>query len=403
MGDYLLKIQFDQGHWPVHIFLNEDGTLAKAPANYGRRNYLRIQDNYNEEPTAFLIWLYHQTQTSAYKTAAIKCLDLTLEAQNDNGMWPGRYNVVTGKGVISTVPRIEEFRLNNGSSEFNDGATNNSLKAMLLGYHFTKDPKYIQKLDELAAFVDKSKITLPNGTIGWAYQYDEDAAPSWARSHEVPFIRPLGSSHYVIPLLYELYLLTGNKKNLVLARKAAESLLKLEAPVAVYYNNEGLRAFAVDYKIISCKTGSEYLAFCKTSHKAVDETDKVHKGAKEHMALIKRFETESLESMQLYYSKAQTKEFDSQKVMREKAASAVTKRQDGIKKLSDTFFKKKISIATLRHSRDWRTMMSFLHMVNLAKGKISYESEKLYRSSYPYPSNIYDIPALRQRRAERGE
>lgn len=389
-GDYLVKIQFERGHWPVHIFLNEDGTLHQAPENYGRRNYLRIQDNYNEEPTAFLIWLYRETNIPDYKKAAVRCLDLMHEAQNGNGMWPGRYNVVTRKGDISSIPRIKEFRLNNGSSELNDGATNNALKLMLLGYHFTKDSKYIQKLDKLGDFLEKSKLTLPNGVIGWAYQYDLDAKPAWARSHEVPFLRPLGSTKYVIPLLYELYLLTGNKKHLALAKKASESLLKLEAPVAVYYSNEGLRAFAVDYKITTCKTGSDYLEACKTSHKAVDETDKVHGGAKGHLALIKRLETESLESMQLYFSNQRKKEIDSDKVLREKASRAVLKRQDGIKRIAEIFFKKEISIATLRHSKDWRSIMSFLHMVNLATGKISYEREKLFRSSYPYSSNRYE-------------
>jgi len=48
---------------------------------------------------------------------------------------------------------------------------------MLLGCYCTKDPKYIQRLDKLGKFVEESMITLPNGAIGWAYQYDEDANP----------------------------------------------------------------------------------------------------------------------------------------------------------------------------------------------------------------------------------
>jgi len=392
-GDYLLRIQFDRGHWPVDIFLGDDGTIQESPEDYGRRNNLRIQDNYNEEPTKFLIWLYHETENPAYKEAAVKCLDLTLEAQNDNGMWPGVYNVVTKTGHLASTPRVVEFRLNNGSSEFNDGATNNALHLMLLGCHFAKDSKYIQRLDELGDFVDESKIALPDGVIGWAYQYDQDATPSWARSHELPFLRPVASTKYVIPLLRELYLLTGDREHLVLARKASESLLKLEAPVAVYYNNEGSRAYAEGYEVSTCKTAADYLEACRTSPKAWDDTEQAHNGAKGHLAWIERLQAESLESMQLHFSNSRQDQFDAEEVMRERAANAVIKRQDGIEQLSETFFKREISIATLRHSPQWRSIMSFLHMVNLATGKISYEREKSSRSSYPYPLNRYDVRA----------
>ena len=132
--DVLVKGQFPNGVLQAHYYVRPDGRVEAARSG----DVIEMPSDEGPGPTiAMLLWTARLCKQAGYadweqyKTAAVRCAELYIKAQNPDGSWAQKYNLKTGRvGGL-------------GYGVLNDGATVDPMRNLLLVYHVTKDPKFL--------------------------------------------------------------------------------------------------------------------------------------------------------------------------------------------------------------------------------------------------------------------
>ena len=174
----------------------------------GTKGSAILQDGYQSQATMFLAYLWQVTREERYKQGAVKAVEFLLRAQNPNGSWSHHFDLAKGYG--------ESARRHRGGGEFNDECMQTQMNCMLLGYHLTKDPKFLDALRRAGDWIISAQFPAP--TFGWADQYDGENKPVQARHFEPPACA-MRACYYAIRLLLMMWDLTGEEKYLEPAKK----------------------------------------------------------------------------------------------------------------------------------------------------------------------------------------
>jgi len=194
-ANLILKKQWPKGHWPWP---------GKG------ENFVRVQDGYTTEPFWIMLYAHKLTGEKKYFDSAKRCADVLLSIQRGPGGWPDQWSF-NGRASGNTGVR-------NGIS-FNDNGTNAPFRIMVMMYHLTGDRKYVAGLEKLRAFVKKANFG-EGVAVGWAEQYHDNGKPTRARGYEIELLYPRTLTRATGPLLIWLYLMTGDKSQMELLKKA---------------------------------------------------------------------------------------------------------------------------------------------------------------------------------------
>lgn len=210
MADAYLSAQYKEGCWAP-------GYWAKPSGIVPERNFekIKLQDQNQVHPMYILLYLYRLTNKKLYLEGALKTGEFLLHAQNPNGSWSHSYDLKKQIGLTA--------RGNPQGGEINDNASDDGMTAMLMMYHFTKEEKYLDAYIRCADWFLEAQAGPP--TWGWAFQYDADNNPIWARLQEPPSISIPGS-YIATSALRQAFWVTGNSKYLEAPKKFFQWMIK---------------------------------------------------------------------------------------------------------------------------------------------------------------------------------
>ncbi|MBB74171.1 MAG: hypothetical protein CMJ75_06620 [Planctomycetaceae bacterium] len=194
-ADTILAKQWPKGHWPW--------------GDYGE-DFVRIQDGFFSGPFWVMLYAHKVSGDKKYFESARRAADVLLSLQRPGGGWGDQWRF-SGQGTRRTG-------VVHGIS-FNDSATNDAFRMMVMMYHLTGDRKYIANLGKLGPWI--AKANLGKGEVaGWCQQYHDDGRPARARPYEidVPYTRVI--PWHVGPLLTWLYLMDGDEAHIQLLKRA---------------------------------------------------------------------------------------------------------------------------------------------------------------------------------------
>lgn len=240
--EFLLRSQEQEGYWCMTYIVDADGTIMTPTI----RDVCRIQDGHQSIPFYLLLYAYKLTQDKRYYDAAVRCADVVLETQNENGSWPDfwDFSVPWNKGPWSTNRGVRV------GGSYNDMATSDPMRMMLLMYHITHDKKYIDRIPRVGQWLFTTRLGDGNVT-GWCQQYGPDDLPVLARSFELAVIEPRTYSRFIAPMCAWFYALTGEKRYYDLARRGYDWLKKVETNEgwAYQYLPDGTPVFSFQWRI----------------------------------------------------------------------------------------------------------------------------------------------------------
>ena len=198
-ADLLVAVQDPGGFWPKEYNVTLQGVKPYAS---GKRR-VKFQDSVQSHPIFFLAYLHRLTGDRRYRAALERAGAFYLKAQNPNGSWSHHYDAVSKIGKTHTnKPR---------GGEINDLATNDAIDIMVLMYHLTQDPKYVNALKRVGQWLIDAQ--LKGATRGWALQYDEKNRPIAARHFE-PAACSATATLLAAEGLVEIYRLSSDERYL---------------------------------------------------------------------------------------------------------------------------------------------------------------------------------------------
>jgi len=232
-GQMLVRTQDAGGAWCQGYIVMPDKEYPVSPGEGS------IEEGTQTDPLRVLFWLWRLTGRPEYRQAAAKSARFVLGGQKPDGAWPLTVNSHTMKpgGGYS------------GYSTLNDSTTLWGMKAMLMGWHLTEEPKYLDALQKAGQWIIHAQ--LPGKACGWAEQYGADGKPAWARGFEPP-ATCLSSIEDAADALLLMYDLTGEEQYLAPLRRCVQWGLSLpeQHKGYLYYDPEGGEPVtARDYKV----------------------------------------------------------------------------------------------------------------------------------------------------------
>jgi hypothetical protein len=190
--------QWPKGHWPWGDYPED---------------FVRIQDGFFSGPFWVMLYAHKLSGDKKYFESARRAADVLLSLQRPGGGWGDQWTF-SGRDTRRSGVR-------HGIS-FNDSATNDAFRMMVMMYHLTGDRKYIAKLGKLGPWI--AKANLGKGDVaGWSQQYHDDARPTRARAYEIELCYTRVTAYHVGPLLTWLYLMDGDEAHMELLKKAYAS------------------------------------------------------------------------------------------------------------------------------------------------------------------------------------
>jgi PelA/Pel-15E family pectate lyase len=206
-ADLLVAVQDPGGYWAKEYKVTLQGVKPYA----SDKRHVMFQDSVQSHPIFFLAYLHRLTGDRRYRDALERAGAFYLKAQNPNGSWPHHYDAVSNVGRTHTnKPR---------GGEINDLATNDAIDIMVLMYHLTQDPKYVNALKRVGQWLIDAQ--LKGATRGWALQYDEHNRPIAARDFE-PAACSGTASLLAAEALVEIYRLSSDERYLAPIRACIE-------------------------------------------------------------------------------------------------------------------------------------------------------------------------------------
>jgi hypothetical protein len=203
VADLELRLQGDTGAWPAQALIGPGEQIRR----YNPRE-APFKDGVQSMPITLLWHMYDLTGETKYWDAAKRGLDFIAWAQNENGSWPNRVNLVSRKR--ESMSSVE------GAGELNDFATSGSMNLMLLRYRLTGEVEYLARYLRGADWI--ADAFLEGGARGWAKSYDADNRPIPGRHHE-PAAIALQEMDDVPRTLLEAYELTADERYRVVLKR----------------------------------------------------------------------------------------------------------------------------------------------------------------------------------------
>ncbi|MBN1347878.1 hypothetical protein JXJ21_00570 [candidate division KSB1 bacterium] len=262
--DFLVNAQLDPGFWARTYIVNPGEPIKPAQMRHfstdipreerlhakpwlvGPESTCRIQDGYQYFPFALLLYAHQLTGEPRYFEAARRVADVIHSLWNANGSWPDEwdFSLPPCEGPQSTQRGVRM------GGSFNDGATTNCLRMMLLMHHLTGDEKYLLHFDDLGQWMFDTQIG--EGDVrGWCQQYGLDNKPISARNFEMAVIEPRAFSRFIAPMCGWYYAITGEQRYFDLLRKAYFWLRSVEKTEgwAYAYLPDGSPAFSYRFRV----------------------------------------------------------------------------------------------------------------------------------------------------------
>ena len=215
--------------------------IIRSPWLSAEERTCRIQDHYQYLPFSLLIWAYRLTGEAIYFETARDVADTVLSLQNENGSWPDEWDFDR---------RANQFWQSNTrgvrvGGSFNDSATSDAMRMMILMYKITGDPKYVERVPRIGQWLFDTRLG-KKGVVGWCQQYGLDNQPLVARSQEMAAIEIHSFTDFVAPLLAWFYALTGESRYRDLFRQAYHWTKSVQKPEgwAYQYLPDGTPVFS---------------------------------------------------------------------------------------------------------------------------------------------------------------
>ncbi len=240
--DFLLRAQEPEGHWAMHYIVSPDGQVA-SPRH---RQTCRLQDGHQFGGFVTLLSAWRLTGDARYYDAARRNADVVLSVQNPNGSWPDYWDL---------HKRAEDGPISDGGGvrvggSYNDGATSDGMRQMLLMYHLSGDAKYVERLGGIGQWLFDTR--LGEGDVwGWCQQYGRNDKPIPARHFEPGVIGPRTYNRFILPLSAWFYALTGEERYFELMQGGYRWLRSVEQPDgwAYQYLPDGSAIFSFQYEL----------------------------------------------------------------------------------------------------------------------------------------------------------
>jgi hypothetical protein len=232
-GQMLVRTQDKNGAWCQGYIIMPDREYPVSPGQGS------IEEGTQTDPLRVLFWLWRLTGRPEYRDAAARSAQFVLQGQKPDGAWPlvvNSHNMKPGGGYT-------------GYSTLNDGTTLWGMKALLMGWHLTQEPRYLDALRKAGQWLISSQLS--GRACGWAEQYSDDGKPAWARGFEPPAtcLSAITNAAEALLLMYDL---TADDRYLAPLRRCVDWGLSLPEQYRgyLYYDPEtGAPVTAKDYRV----------------------------------------------------------------------------------------------------------------------------------------------------------
>jgi hypothetical protein len=223
--DAILRTQREDGMFPSIAELRRGSKSSVQPQRYGE-----LQDEYNFVQFSLVCYAYKLTRDQKYLGAALKhaeamrsCQDPARDA-NWQGPWPHTWHNAA-KPLKATGGA---YALNH-CYMFNDYATWDGIRTMVMAYELSGDRKYIARLNQLPTYIFKAQRGLGN-VRGWPDMTDAWGESTWQRNFEGPLIDPRNFNRFISPMLAYFSAVTNNGTGLNMIRESYDWLRSMERP-----------------------------------------------------------------------------------------------------------------------------------------------------------------------------